>query len=138
EQFQVAGSGGQQYHFGRHGTSADGGGRAMVHGILRRVQALAAWLASRVSCGTQEPQTVPQPRRCLSTVRSAPVRSSARIADSLTWRQTHTIGSRGTAAWAEKAASRGPCQGRPASAVARSEEHTSELQSRENLVCRLL
>src|SRR5690606_41898636 len=29
-------------------------------------------------------------------------------------------------------------QGRPAAAPYRSEEHTSELQSRENLVCRLL
>src|SRR5690606_40798393 len=29
-------------------------------------------------------------------------------------------------------------QGRPADDHARSEEHTSELQSRENLVCRLL
>src|SRR5690606_41948467 len=28
--------------------------------------------------------------------------------------------------------------GRPAGSTARSEEHTSELQSRENLVCRLL
>src|SRR5436309_12358251 len=44
--------------------------------------------------------------------------------------------------------SRGSCRGRGArppcapgggrSALARSEEHTSELQSRENLVCRLL
>src|SRR5207302_9888830 len=30
------------------------------------------------------------------------------------------------------------CEGRPRLQVDRSEEHTSELQSRENLVCRLL
>src|SRR5690606_39875707 len=33
---------------------------------------------------------------------------------------------------------RGPAGGDAASAADRSEEHTSELQSRENLVCRLL
>src|SRR5690606_41490080 len=37
------------------------------------------------------------------------------------------------AAWAARAPSRGGVD-----VVARSEEHTSELQSRENLVCRLL
>src|SRR5690606_41445333 len=37
------------------------------------------------------------------------------------------------------ATSTGTCQGvAPATNLARSEEHTSELQSRENLVCRLL
>src|SRR5690606_41670888 len=33
---------------------------------------------------------------------------------------------------------RPPCPGRLARTIGRSEEHTSELQSRENLVCRLL
>src|SRR5688572_32065919 len=33
---------------------------------------------------------------------------------------------------------RGPSEGRPRSAGFRSEEHTSELQSQSNLVCRLL
>src|SRR2546430_6199403 len=31
-----------------------------------------------------------------------------------------------------------PCSGRPGGAALRSEEHTSELQSQSNLVCRLL
>src|SRR5690606_42012372 len=36
------------------------------------------------------------------------------------------------------ASSRAPSASRSASSMVRSEEHTSELQSRENLVCRLL
>src|SRR5215475_5811076 len=41
----------------------------------------------------------------------------------------------GAASWSRPGP--GPCR-RPAPVRARSEEHTSELQSRENIVCRLL
>src|SRR5690606_41279188 len=39
---------------------------------------------------------------------------------------------------ADRGAAAGPAQGRTVLPMIRSEEHTSELQSRENLVCRLL
>src|SRR5205085_10955815 len=53
---------------------------------------------------------------------------------------------RSTSAWARRSDGRGrshrdraaPFAGAPGTALARSEEHTSELQSQSNLVCRLL
>src|SRR2546430_3834814 len=48
-----------------------------------------------------------------------------------------TPGSRGSAPGLSRCTS-SPCSTRPPSRPARSEEHTSELQSQSNLVCRLL
>src|SRR5436309_13099997 len=52
--------------------------------------------------------------------------------------ERHLLGSAARSRRGGQPADRPRCARRAANAVDRSEEHTSELQSRENLVCRLL
>src|SRR5690606_40934395 len=88
-------------------------------------------MAVRVSCRARRPRacmcTSPLATAGISSWRASPSSCSSLWASSGPWCSSTASHSR----WSKRVRSHSPCCGR-------SEEHTSELQSRENLVCRLL
>src|SRR5690606_41799183 len=100
------------------------------HPSTPRLYTLSLHDALPISCS-------PSPRR---SGRGYPCSTPRVVWCARCWRTTHGGGTRrpGTSSSTRHTSPRRSCSRPPDNCALRSEEHTSELQSRENLVCRLL
>src|SRR2546427_11021516 len=110
--------------------------KTSCHCLHRLAECESPWLShlSNVSCACCSNAGSDRTRRTASSCNAKLCRSCTSWRASCARTRTCTTG----LAWRERAAAVPAGEGCRASPASRSEEHTSELQSQSNLVCRLL